>query len=188
MNRPNAPQPEDAPSDERLIALSQQRDAAAFGVLYERYLEPIYRYLYHRVGNQEEAEDLTEELFLRAWEALPAYTVRGVPWLAWLYRIAHNLVIDHYRTRPNTGDELGALELAAERADEPEQAVVRRQRDAQLARALAHLEPLQQEVLTLRFFMGYSHRETAELLGRSEGAVRVIQHRALQLLRRLIAD
>jgi RNA polymerase sigma-70 factor (ECF subfamily) len=181
----------DTPSDEQLIALAQQGDMAAFGTLYERHLDVVFRYLYNRVANRHEAEDLTEQVFLRAWDALPDYTVRTTPFIAWLYRIARNLAVDHHRspqsrltdpediaTHATIPDELPAVEHQVERLES----------DLTISAAMSRLEPIQQDVLTLRFWMGYSHRETAEALGRTEGAVRVIQHRALHLLKLLIRE
>ncbi len=87
------------PTESELVALAVRRDAAAFGQLYELHLDSIYRYIYYRVGNAAEAEDLTEQVFLKAWEHIAAYDQRGLPFAAWLYRVAHNLVVDYRRTR-----------------------------------------------------------------------------------------
>jgi RNA polymerase sigma-70 factor (ECF subfamily) len=85
--------------ESRLVLRAVQRDSAAFGLLYESHLDRIYRYIFYRVGSTGEAEDLTEIVFLKAWEAIDRYQPRGVPFVAWLYRLAHNLVVDSYRSR-----------------------------------------------------------------------------------------
>src|SRR5216684_6449544 len=82
--------------EQRLVSRATRRDSAAFGVLYESHLDRVYRYIYYRVGSTAEAEDLSEQVFLKAWEAIERYEPRGVPFIAWLYRLAHNLVVDHY--------------------------------------------------------------------------------------------
>ena len=159
-------------------------DKNAFGDLYERYLDQIYRYIYYRVSNPQDAEDLTEQVFLKAWEKLPQY--RGsVPFRAWIYRIAHNIVIDHYRTRKDTVELPDDLPLADDRADVEAQ-LFSQERAAGLAAIIARLSPLHQHVLTLRFINGLSMKETAQVLGRNVGAVRVLQHRALKAAHTLL--
>jgi len=170
-----------ADDEARLVACAVKRDATAFGRLYESHLDRIYRYVYYRVGSESEAEDLTEQVFLKAWEAIDRYQLRGAPFAAWLYRLAHNLVIDHYRGRhPNT-----PLDDIAE-AEEPGIDVlvsVENQLEAEEVReALRKLHPEHQQLIVLRFIEGLSHAEVALLIGKSEGAARVIQHRALQAL------
>lgn len=168
-----------------LVARAVAGDREAFGDLYERLMPAVYRYIYYRVGDQAEAEDLTETVFLRAWEALGRYQTTAAPFLAWLYRIAHNLVVDWRRGRRP------AAALPEEHPDEspeadPETQVLAGERSSQLARLLRRLDPIPQQVLALRFIAGLSHAETARVLGRSESAVRVAQHRALNVLRALL--
>ncbi len=162
---------------------AQAGDAEAFAALYERYVDRLYRYIYYRVGNRTEAEDLTEQVFLKAWEAIRRYEERGVPFGAWLFRLAHNLVIDHYRTtRPTQSLEATGGPTPAD----PDRLLSLRLELADLQQALARLPEEQQAVIILRFLEGLSHQEVARLLGKSEGAVRVIQHRALAALARLL--
>lgn len=173
------------PNETELVRRAIKRDQAAFGQLYEAYLERIYRYVYYRVGATSEAEDLTEQVFLKAWEAIDRYEARGAPFTAWLYRLAHNLVVDQYRgRRPTTpiedvdeslldGEDMsGAVESAIE-AEEVRDAVQR-------------LNPEHRQLIVLRFIEGLSHAEVAQIIGKSEGAARVIQFRALQALAKVL--
>jgi len=164
-------------------------DADAFGQLYLDHLDAIYRYIYFRVGDAHEAEDLTEQVFLKAWEALPGYRQRGNPFASWIYRIAHNLVIDHHRQRKpvetmpsddqpdQTSEPLASLEgvIAAEEVEA-------------LSRAIRQLPDEQQQVVILRFIEGLRHAEVARIIGKSEGACRMIEHRALIALYGLLSS
>jgi RNA polymerase sigma-70 factor (ECF subfamily) len=167
--------------EQRLVSRASRRDSAAFGVLYESHLDRVYRYIYYRVGSTAEAEDLSEQVFLKAWEAIDRYESRGVPFVAWLYRLAHNLVIDHYRARRPTMP----LEDVAE-AEEPGANIldaVESQLDAEEVRlAVRKLSPEHQQLIVLRFVEGMSHAEVAQITGKTEGATRVVQYRALQSL------
>jgi RNA polymerase sigma-70 factor (ECF subfamily) len=174
-----------ADDEARLVARAIKRDATAFGCLYESHLERIYRYVYYRVGSESEAEDLCEHVFLKAWEAIDRYEPRGAPFAAWLYRLAHNLVIDHYRGRHPSMPIEDVIE-----AEEPGADVlvsVESQLEAEEVRAaLQKLNPEHQQLIVLRFIEGLSHAEVAQLIGKSEGATRVIQHRALQALAKVL--
>lgn len=158
-------------------------DAAAIGDLYGRYAPAVFRYLFYRLGDREAAQDLTSEVFVRALEALPRYRVRGRPFSAWLYRIAGARVADYYR-RQRPVEPL-APDLPAPASD-PAAATETRVTAEVLQRAIAQLTPLQQQVLVLRFVEGLSHAAAARIVGRSEGAVRIAQFRALAALRRLL--
>ena len=172
------------PTEDDLIARARRGDAHAFGDLYERYLSAIYRYIYYRVGEVADAEDLTEMVFLKAWEALDKYEIRDVPFSAWLYRIAHNVIVDRHRTHKDS-IALDTLPLRDEAAG-PEDQFDALEDIETLSRALSQLRPDYQQVLTLRFISGLSHAETGRVLKRSEEAVRVLQHRALSALRKLL--
>lgn len=180
------PLPSSQPPEQDLITRAVQGDADAFGDLYERYLVRIYRYVIYRVNDVAEAEDLTEMIFLKAWEALEDYRLRDVPFGAWLYRIAHNVIVDRHRTHKATLSLEGQL-LLYDPISGPEDHLDWRETIESLAHALAQLSPIHQQVLTLRFIGGLSHAETALVLKRSEEAVRVLQHRALYALRELLA-
>ena len=173
----------EAGQEQTLVSQAIDGDADAFGVLYTRYLDAIYRYVYFRVGDAHVAEDLTEEVFVRAWTALPRYKLQGHRFSSWLYRIARNLIADHYRmlsARP-VSDEKEMDEMRDPQAL-PEDQLTVQQDMAGLARAIQQLGDDEQHVIILRFVEGLSHREVAEEMGKSEGASRVIQHRALEAL------
>jgi RNA polymerase sigma-70 factor (ECF subfamily) len=173
------------PSDDELIVRARRGDTAAFGDLYERHLNTIYRYVLYRVSDVAEAEDLTETTFLKAWEALADYRLRDVPFNAWLYRIAHNVIVDQHRTRKETLSLDQHIEIRDETAS-PEDRLGWHESVESLTLALQQLPPAYQQVLALRFISGLSHAETGRVLGRSEEAVRVLQHRALSALRTLL--
>lgn len=173
-------------TEAKLVAGAAKGDREAFGRLYELYLDAIYRYLYHRVSVKEDAEDLTELVFLKAWENLAGYRARSVGFRAWLYRIAHNALIDHYRARQESDplDENDSIQDV--RTDAEERLVADEDLD-RLTRTIVKLEPDHQHVLVLRFIEGFKPGEVANILNQSEGAVRVMQHRALKALAALMA-
>ena len=171
------------PDDERLLVRRAIKgDGEAFGELYERYLDAIYRYLYFRIGNEVLVEDLTEEVFVRAWESLPRYKVSKYPFKSWLYRIAHNLYVD--TQRKHTPIQMSDEDMDKNRSHQPlpEEMVTRQQDYAMLAGAIQKLDNIEQQVVLLRFVEGLSHREVGHIIGKSEQASRVIQHRALNAL------
>lgn len=174
--------------ERQLIEQAQAGDGEAFGVLYRRYLDPIYRYVYYRVAGAATAEDLTEEVFVRAWEALPGYEVTKYPFKSWLYRIAHNRVIDHRRKRRPAAIDDEVLGRIAAPGSAPEQVVAEEQTVGELLEAVRQLDEEEQQVVVLRFVEGLTHREVAEIIGKSEEASRVIQYRAIQRLQRVLTD
>ncbi len=184
MTSPSTAPPEH--DEEKLVLLALEGDAEAFGILYTSYLDAIYRYIYFRIGDAVEAEDLTEEVFVKAWEALPSYRQRQWPFTSWLYRIAHNLTVDYHR-RPMAAplSELEALGLPAG-PESTEATVERQQGRAALAAAIRQLDDEEQVVVVLRFVEGLSHQEVAVTIGKSIEASRVIQHRALEKLSRMM--
>lgn len=170
-----------------LVRRAVEREADAFAALYDRYIDAIYRYLAFRVRNPTDAEDLTEQVFLRAWQAIETYRNVGRPFSAWLYSIARNLVIDHFRAqRPSS--ELPEGLLAPAGFAEPPVILDQQMSVERFRTALAELTPDQQQVIILRFIEGYGYDEVATAIGKSAGTVRVIQHRALARLRQLIQD
>jgi len=177
------------PQEATLIAQAIAGNADAFGELYLLHLDAIYRYVYYRVGDGAEAEDLTEQVFLKAWEALPGYQQRGYPFSSWLYRIAHNTVADYHR-RQKPEVPMPSPEKVEKRDQHrpPLEQVIATEEAATLATAIAQLSEEQQQVIILRFIEGLSHAEVARILAKSEGACRVIQHRALAALNRLLTE
>lgn len=175
-------------SETELIRKAAQGDSSAFGVLYERYLNPIYRYLYFRIGDEASAEDMTEEVFVRAWESLPRYQVRKDSFKSWLYRIAHNLYVDTLRKKTPQTIENEEMENKRDEHPLPEETLSRQQDMATLTRAVQQLNDIEQQVVLLRFVDGLSHREVGRFIGKSEQASRVIQHRALTALHAILSQ
>ncbi len=182
--------PENQASDVRLIKSAQEGDTEAFGQLYERYATNVFRFLYAHTGNRLDAEDLTEEVFLRAWRALPAYREQGVPFSAYVVRIAHNGLVDFYRTNrkgaQDTEFDIDEIELHDHRPD-PSEMVASGQQSHEIRETLKQLREEYRTVLVARFINEMSPEETAQVMGKSVGAIRVLQHRALAALRKLMA-
>lgn len=174
--------PPDRDSEKKTVLRAIKGDAEAFGALYTEHLDAIYRYIYFRVGDSVEAEDLTEEVFVKAWEALPGYKVMQYPFKSWLYRIAHNLVVDYHRKRrPLLLPDLD-LHGSSTPPSATEDIIERRHNAKVLAAAIQKLGEEEQQVIILRFVEGLSHQEVAEVIGKSQAASRIIQHRALARL------
>lgn len=169
--------------DEGLTGADSARQAsqATFTRLYRRHVTPIYSYLYSRVGNRADAEDLTEQVFTEALEGLERYEEQGKA-AAWLFTIAHRRLVDHYRSRC---EELPFDEALDSPLDSlgPEAEVMRRERLAALARLVAGLDEEERELLQLRFVADLTYGEIGEVLGRSEGAVKIAIYRLLDRLR-----
>lgn len=177
-------------SEKILIDRAIAGDANAFGELYSRHLDPIYRYIFFRVGEQEEAEDLTETVFLKAWEAIPGYKDFGNPFSSWLYRIAHNMVVDFHRkikTVPNRLEADEPIEIVDESLNTLGM-VIEAEQFVELGKAIAQLTVEQQQVIVLRFIEDMSHAEIAKIIGKNEGTCRMIQHRALVALSKLLGE
>ncbi|MCK9487138.1 MAG: sigma-70 family RNA polymerase sigma factor [Dehalococcoidia bacterium] len=174
---------EDAGVIRPLVDRAKTGDAEAFGALYDRFRPEIFRYLVVRVRDQDVAEDLVQQVFLKAWRAIPRYEHRGAPFRAWLYRMAHNQMVDFFRTRRPTTD-LEGVDLP-EPSEAEERVLVGEMNDA-LQAAMERLSEDHREVLVLRFLMEKSAREIGEIMGRKEVTVRGLQMRALLALRREI--
>jgi RNA polymerase sigma-70 factor (ECF subfamily) len=172
--------------DAALAIRASKGEAAAFGLLYDRHVAAIYRYVYYRVRDDAEAEDLTSDVFIRALKAMPRYEPRQA-FLAWLYRIARNAVIDRARKGNRQVSFEDALEHpGVDKIVEPDAEILAHSDSATLRDALQKLTPLQREVVVLRFLEGYSTLEIAGMVGKREGTVRGIQFRAIGALRQLI--
>ena len=160
-------------------------DANAFGRLYDMYVDRIYRHACYRVGSTEDAEDLTQQVFLRAWQAIGRYKKTSSPFLTWLMRISHNLVIDFYRSKKDK-TYLDFEIASSDSHSNPERVVEMEFDQQQLRRAILRLSADQQQVILMSFIEGFSYSEIASTLGKSEGAIRVIQHRALKKMRNIL--
>jgi RNA polymerase sigma-70 factor (ECF subfamily) len=168
---------------ERLVQEARDGDAWAFGLLFDHYHLPVYRYIASRVHRPSDAEDLTQLVFVKALEALPRYQSRGIPFGGWLFRLARNTVIDHVRTRHDHVDLDSAAGQAGREAGPDEVTVARLELD-EVAEALEALTDEQRDTIALRFFAGLSAREAAEVMGKQEGTIRGLQFRAIAALRR----
>jgi RNA polymerase sigma-70 factor (TIGR02952 family) len=180
--------PEEMTRVAALVELAQRGDGEAFGQLYDSYVEVVYRYIYVRVGSQHLAEDLTSETFVRALRAIGSFRWQGRDIAAWFITIARNLITDNaksarFRMEVTTADMLDADEHVAA----PEEEVLQRMRDGRLLAAVRGLKPEQAECVVLRFLQGLSVAETAEVLGKSEGAVKQLQLRAVRALHKELA-
>lgn len=172
--------------DENLSRGLRKREPEAWARLYEEYMPRIYRYIVLRVRNQAEAEDLTEQVFLRALESGPSFRWRGAPISAWLFRIARNQVIDFWRT-DKTGRTVTLDESLVDDIANPERTAERNEDIRQVIREMGQLTQGQREVIELRFAAELSTAEVAKVLGKSQGAVKVMQHSALVALRKRLA-
>jgi RNA polymerase sigma-70 factor (ECF subfamily) len=172
-------------NEETLVERAKE-DPAAFGVLYERYVKKIYSYIYYRTGNHHDAEDLTARTFYRALSHMDGYVNRGVPFSAWLYRIAHNLVANWHRDRSRRQvislDEL--VVMASRRKADPYQLVEANEEKEILLRAIRHLPADRQQLLILKFVEKMPNAEIGQVMGRSEGAIKSLYHRTLIALRK----
>jgi RNA polymerase sigma-70 factor (ECF subfamily) len=178
-----------ARSIEQLVKKAQKGDTGAFGQVYDHLVLPIYRYVYYRVARGE-VEDLTELIFLKAWENIGRYKKqRKNTFGTWVFRIAHNVVVDYYRTRTRAETvELSENLLCERRESDPAGAVQLKFEQRELSIALRRLPPIQQQVVVLKFINGLSNAEIASIINKSEGAIRVIQYRSLEKLKKLLTQ
>ncbi|MGC5019807.1 ECF subfamily RNA polymerase sigma factor, BldN family [Micromonospora sp. DT47] len=191
---PSRPDPSDPATEVwALVERAQAGEAEAFGLIYDRYVDTVFRFVYFRVGNRQLAEDLTSDTFLRALKRIGSFTWQGRDLGAWLVTIARNLVADHfksgrYRLEVTTGDVLDADREDRGPEGSPEAAVVEHITNVALLTAVKQLNPEQQECIVLRFLQGFSVAETARAMGKNEGAIKALQYRAVRALARLLPD
>jgi RNA polymerase sigma-70 factor (ECF subfamily) len=173
-------------SDEAtLVQRAVEHDVGAFGRLYDMHVDRVYKHIYYRVGNEADAEDLTQQVFLKAWQAIHRYKKTTSPFVAWLMTISHNQVVDFYRIRKDRA-YLEAEVLADGPASRPEQTAEASFEQQRLRRAISQLGGDEQQVVILRFIEGFEFAEIASLLEKKEGNIRVILHRALVKLRNIL--
>jgi RNA polymerase sigma-70 factor, ECF subfamily len=198
--RPEPPSPPDRPDPGHaaaavwaLVERAQAGEAEAFGLIYDRYLDTVFRFVLFRVGNRQLAEDLTADTFLRALSRIGSFTWQGRDLGAWLVTIARNLVADHfksgrYRLEISTGDVLDADREDRGPEGSPEAAVVGHLTNVALLGAVRRLNAEQQECIVLRFLQSFSVAETAQAMGKNEAAIKALQYRAVRALARLLPD
>jgi RNA polymerase sigma-70 factor, ECF subfamily len=170
-------------TDAALVVAAKAGDASAFGELYERYRDAIYRFCLARTGTSHDAEDLTSDVFVKALQSIDRYQDRGLPFAAFLYRIARNAAIDRSRTLKQPFSFDGLLVEPASKQNVEAEAAFGVERSILLG-ALARLKQEHRDVIVMRFIEGYAALEVAQFLGKTEGAIRTLQHRALERLRK----
>jgi RNA polymerase sigma-70 factor (ECF subfamily) len=182
------PKIRELPQEDNTVKAAIHGDEQAFSALYDAYIDSIYRFIFVRVEDQQTAEDIASGVFLKAWEKLGDYQQRGLPFRAWLFRIARNAVIDHYRTRK----EVAPLEAAANAYDNKalsvSEGVAVKIEAENILRLMEQLTEDQRNVLTLKLVHGLDTEEVALSLGKRQGAVRALQMRGLQALAKLMEN
>jgi RNA polymerase sigma-70 factor, ECF subfamily len=176
------------PDPQDIAQRATQRDPTAFEQIYDEHVDVVFRYVYYKVSDKDVAEDLTAEVFSKAWERIDRFQWRNVPVQHWLLTIARNMVIDFYRSRRRPTSPIDELVEAASDDPSPEDYVARDLDVETLGRALAKLPDEQRDVLLLRFIEDYSHKDVATVLGKSVVAVRQIQVRALKALHNILEE
>ncbi len=172
--------------EQSLVQRAQQKDREAFARLYEEYFDKIYRYVVVRIGNNTEAEDVTQQVFLNALKSISSFKWKGVPFSAWLFRIAHNLVVDYFRkTKKQSSVPLD--ESLASCDSSPQQEVEHKLDIEQLISATKRLTRAQREVISLRFAGELSIAQVAKVMGKSDGAVKALQHSSIVALRKSLS-
>lgn len=173
--------------DEHKLIEEAKINPEAFGILYERYVDKIYNYIYYRTSNHEDAEDLTAKVFHKALSHIGRYKNKGHPFSAWLYRIAHNLVANWHRDQKKQKTvSIDDLHLPGKKGDHPFHSTAKNEEVAILLEAIQKLSPVRQQLLILKFVEGESNAEIGRILNRSEGAVKSLYHRTLLSLKELL--
>ena len=170
--------------EESLVRRAQHRDQEAFAQLYEEHFDKIYRYVTLKIGNETEAEDMTQQVFLNALQSISSFKWKGVPFSAWLFRIAHNQVVDYLRSKKRTTVPLD--ESPASNDNNPQLVVEQKLDIEQLLLATKQLTEAQREVISLRFAGELSIAQVAKAMGKSQGAVKALQHSAIVALRKTL--
>ena len=171
---------------EALVVKAQVGDTDAFSRIYDEYFSHIYRYVYYRT-NKSEVDDLVARVFMKAWDNLGKYKFKGASFGAWLFKIAHNLVVDQYRTHRSL-EEIPA-DLVDERVSvDPKRIADNKLNQVVLKKALWSLKEVYRNVVVLKFINGFSNQEIAEIMKRNEGNVRILQFRALRELKNALAE
>jgi len=172
--------------EESLVERAKQQDQKAFAQLYEEYFNKIYRYVALKIGDKTEAEDMTQQVFLNALKSISSFKWKGAPFSAWLYRIAHNQVVDYFRKKKKQAATL--LDESLISSDSNPQLAAEHSLDIeQLLSATRRLTAAQREVISLRFAGELSTAQVADIMGKSQGAVKALQHSAIVALRKTLS-
>lgn len=173
-------------SEESVVKRAIQQDRAAFASLYDKYMDKVYRHVYYRVPTRADAEDITQEVFIKAWRAITKYRQTGTSFGAWLIAIARNSIVDFHKARKNNV-RLDDTEIISRHIEADPQAMTEFSLgNERMRKVVLKLKENKREVILLRFFEGWSYREISESLHKSEGAIRIIQYRALADLRQIL--
>ncbi len=176
-------------TNEKELVEQAKTDPEAFGILYERYVNKIYTYIYYRTGNHHDAEDLTAKVFHQALSHIGRYKDKGHPFSAWLYRIAHNLVANWHRDQKKRRTvSLEDVQLVSSKSSNPYHSTAKNEETSLLLQAINQLPPIRQQLLIMKFIDGLSNAEIGAILNRSEGAVKSLYHRTLVSLKAMLAD
>ncbi len=171
--------------EESLVRRAQHRDQEAFAQLYEEHFDKIYRYIAIKIGNKTEAEDMTQQVFLNALRSISSFKWKGIPFAAWLFRIAHNQVVDYFRSKKRSTVPLDES-LASDNSNNPQSIVEQKLDIEQLLLATKQLTEAQREVIFLRFAGELPIAQVARAMGKSQGAVKTLQHSAIVALRKTL--
>jgi RNA polymerase sigma-70 factor (ECF subfamily) len=173
-------------NEEQLVERAKQRDQEAFAQLYEEYFDRIYRYIVFKIGDETEAEDMTQQVFLKALRSISSFRWKGVSFSAWLFRIAHKQIVDYMRRKAKRF-AVPLNESIVSGDDDPQKVTEQRADIEQVLAAAKHLTKAQREVVSLRFAGDLSISEVARVMGRSVGAVKALQHSAVVALRKAMS-
>jgi len=173
------------PEEESLVRRAQQQDQQAFAQLYEEHFDKIYRYVALRIGDRAEAEDITQQVFLKALRSISSFRWKGTPFSAWLFRIAHNQMVDHLRKKTKQAT-VPIDESAISSSNDPQLLIEQKLNIEQLISATKRLTEAQREVISLRFAGELPITQVAKIMGKSEGAVKALQHSAIVALRKVL--
>ncbi len=177
---------ENQESEESLVKRAIQQDSTAFASLYDRYVDKVYRHVYYRIPTAADADDITQEVFIKAWRAITKFRQTKASFGTWLIAIARNSISDFYRTRKKT-IPLDDFEIISRNIETDPQAMAEISLAAEkMRKAVLKLKENKREIIFLHFFEGWSYREISEILNKSEGAIRIIQYRALTDLRQIL--
>ncbi|NIM05282.1 MAG: sigma-70 family RNA polymerase sigma factor [Armatimonadetes bacterium] len=174
-------------NEESLVQRAKQHDQAALTQLYEENFDKIYRYIVLKIGDRTEAEDMTQQVFLKAFKSISGYKSKGNPFSSWLFRIAHNQVVDYWRKKSKRATVPLEETLVGSSNSSPGSDAERKMDIESLVAATKRLTGLQREVVSLRFAGGLSVAQVAKAMGKSEGAIKALQHSAIISLRKMLA-
>ena len=170
-----------------IVSRAIKGDGEAFTQLYEEHLDKIYRYVYLKVGSQSEAEDLTQEVFVKALEAIGSYKWRNLPFGSWLFRIAHNQVVDYFRKQGKVEKTALDDDITLVSESNPALTAERELQIEEVIKCIGKLSPAQRDVISLRFGSELSTTEVAEVLGKNTGTVKALQYNAIVALRKMLS-